>query len=57
MPPLVFGHMKMQDVFQMREQEQKFMAYRHYAWPCFMTEFYGTRRYHKNMYGYRVDWK
>ena len=41
MPPLVFGRMKMQDVFQMREQEQKFMAYRHYAWPCFMTEFYG----------------
>ncbi len=41
MPPLVFGRMKMQDFFQMREQEQKFMAYRHYAWSCFMTEFYG----------------
>lgn len=47
MPPLVFGRMKMQDVFQMREQEQKFMACRHYAWPCFMPEFYGTRRYQK----------
>lgn len=57
MPPLVFGRMKMQDAFQMREQEREFMAYRSYAWLCFMSEFYGTRRYQKNMYGFRVDWK
>jgi len=57
MPPLVFGYIKMQGIFQMGWLEREFMAYRGYAGPCFMTEFYGTRRYQKNMYGFRVDWK